>query len=130
MNIENVCNSKLGVKNGQFSPLAKKPNCVSTQTNNESKKVQPLSYNGDAKEYIVKVAKAISAMNGADIKQQTDNYLYAVFTTKIMRFKDDIEIYLDDDAKILHFRSASRVGYSDLGANKKRYEGFVDVLKA
>lgn len=130
MNIENVCNSKLGVKNGQFSPLAKKPNCVSTQTNNEAKKVQPLSYNGDAKEYIAKVAKVISSMNGADIKQQTDNYVYAVFTTKIMHFKDDVEIYLDDESKTLNFRSASRVGYSDLGVNKKRYDAFVDLLKA
>ena len=46
------------------------------------------------------------------------SYLHATFVTPIMRYKDDVELRLDDDR--IHIRSASRVGYSDLGANRQR----------
>lgn len=128
MNIKNMSKPSLGVKNGKLSPLSKKPNCVSTQTEFTAKQVKPVSYQGEAKEQMEKVAKALSSMDGVSIKQQTSNYLYAVFTTKLMRFKDDVEVYLDDAEKCMHFRSASRVGYSDLGVNKKRYDAFIERL--
>lgn len=128
MDIGNTIQKGLGVRNGKLAELSKKPNCVSSQTTHDSKKVKPFKYNGDLKEQMSKVQKAISEMSGVEVKQNSDNYLYAVFTTKIMRFKDDVEVYLDDESKILHFRSASRVGYSDLGVNRKRYEAFVSKL--
>ena len=128
MDIENTIVKKLGVRNGKLAELSKKPNCVSSQAINDAKKVDPLKYSGALKEQMSKVQSAISNMPGAKIKQTSDNYLYAVFTTKIMRFKDDVEVFLDDESKLLHFRSASRVGYSDLGVNRKRYEAFVSKL--
>jgi uncharacterized protein (DUF1499 family) len=128
MNVTNSIKKELGVRNKQLSPLSKKPNCVSTQTDVLSKKVNALVYSEDIQEQMAKVTKVISGMAGAEIRQKSENYLYAVFTTKIMRFKDDVEVYLDDDAKLLHFRSASRLGYSDLGVNRKRYEAFVAKL--
>jgi len=128
MDINNSIKKELGVRNNQLSPLSKKPNCVSSQTDCKSKKVSALSYSVELKEQMGKVIAAISGMQGCKIMQKSDNYLYAVFTTKIMRFKDDVEIYLDDEAKQLHFRSASRLGYSDLGVNRKRYEAFISKL--
>lgn len=130
VNIENTIKKELGVKNNKLSDLPKKPNCVSSQTDNKAKKVSPISYSLSANHQMDKVAALISTMSGASIKQKSDNYLYAVFTTKIMRFKDDVEVYLDDEAKQLHFRSASRLGYSDLGVNRKRYDAFVKQLNA
>ncbi len=128
MDIQNTIKKELGVRAGKLAELSKKPNCVSTQVEKASKKVSPVKYTADLNVQMDAVKAAISEMSGVHIKQKTDNYLYAVFTTKIMRFKDDVEVYLDDDSKILHFRSASRVGYSDLGVNKKRYEAFVERL--
>ena len=128
MNFPNKHKPELGVKQGKLSPLSRKPNCVSTQTEAQSKQVAPLSYQQNASDQMQRVIKAIESMPGASIRQCEGNYLYAVFTTKIMRFKDDVEIYLDDDAKLLHFRSASRLGYSDLGVNRKRYERFSSLL--
>ena len=128
MDINNSIKKGLGVRNSRLSPLSKKPNCVSSQTESESKKVNALTYSVDAKEQMAKVVTILSGMPGAKIMQKSDNYVYAVFTTKIMRFKDDVEVYLDDEAKQLHFRSASRLGYSDLGVNRKRYEAFVSKL--
>lgn len=129
MNIHNSIKKELGVRDNQLAPLSKKPNCVSSQTENKSKKVNALSYSKSLQEQMGDVVAVLSGMSGANIMQKSDNYLYVVFTTTIMRFKDDVEVYLDDEAKQLHFRSASRVGYSDLGVNRKRYEAFVAALK-
>jgi uncharacterized protein (DUF1499 family) len=129
MNIYNSIKKELGVRNNQLAPLSKKPNCVSSQTENKEKKVKALTYSVDLKEQMSKVISIISGMSGAEIMQKSDEYLYVVFTTKIMRFKDDVEIYLDDKAKQVHFRSASRLGYSDLGVNRKRYKEFTSALK-
>jgi uncharacterized protein (DUF1499 family) len=53
---------------------------------------------------------------------ETENYLYAEFTSKLMGFVDDVEFLLDDSAKVIHVRSASRLGKSDLGVNRQRIE--------
>ena len=64
------------------------------------------------------------------IEAADDNYLHAVATTRIMRFKDDLEFLLDRDAGTIGVRSASRVGYSDLGANRDRVESLRQTLAA
>ena len=48
------------------------------------------------------------------------NYLHLIFRTPVFRFIDDVEFFADEEARLLHFRSASRVGYSDLGVNRRR----------
>ncbi len=128
MNINNQYKSELGVRASKLAPLASKPNCVSSQTTVQSKAVPAVSYEGAPETQMARVANAIGKMPGAVIKQQNEHYLYAVFTSKLMRFKDDLEIFLDESTKQMHFRSASRVGYSDLGVNRKRYETFISYL--
>jgi uncharacterized protein (DUF1499 family) len=39
-----------------------------------------------------------------------------------LRFVDDVEFLLVPAERVIHVRSASRVGYSDLGTNRKRVE--------
>ena len=56
------------------------------------------------------------------IIKETNNYLYAEFTSKLMGFVDDVEFYFDDDGKFIQVRSASRLGESDLGVNRQRIE--------
>ncbi len=126
--IENNTAPKLGVDNGELSPLGSRPNSVSTQTDKNSKRVEAIPFELAPAQQMSKVASVLEAMPGAKIKQQADAYLYAVFTSPLMRFKDDVEVYLDTEAKLVHFRSASRVGYSDLGVNRKRYEEFAKRL--
>jgi uncharacterized protein (DUF1499 family) len=45
-----------------------------------------------------------------------------------MRFVDDVEFLFDDTNKKIHVRSASRVGYSDMGVNRKRVEELRKLL--
>jgi uncharacterized protein (DUF1499 family) len=51
-----------------------------------------------------------------------DDYLYAECISSVFRFVDDLEFYFDDVEKIIHFRSSSRLGYYDLGVNRRRIE--------
>ncbi len=59
----------------------------------------------------------------ADIVTREPDYLHAVYKTRLMRFRDDFEARLDGEARVIHVRSASRLGYSDMGANRRRVEG-------
>ena len=60
--------------------------------------------------------------------------IHAVATTKLMRYKDDIDILIlpGDPEKARESRlaiySRSRIGHSDLGANRKRVTFMLDCL--
>ena len=118
----NVAPSQLGVYDGQFAPVPSSPNGVSSQTAEVDKKVEPLAFQGTFQESKSKLVKIISNYPGAAIITNEDHYIHSIFTTSTMKFKDDVEFYFDDKAQVVHFRSASRVGYSDMGMNRKRYE--------
>ena len=57
-----------------------------------------------------------------------DDYLHAVFTTKLMRYRDDVEFLLRPEQREIAVRSASRVGYGDMGANRARIESIRAAL--
>jgi uncharacterized protein (DUF1499 family) len=61
--------------------------------------------------------------------REEQDYLRYEFTTLLLRFIDDVEFVFDDEAKIIHFRSASRTGYSDLGVNRRRMEDLRSLLE-
>ncbi|MBE9171221.1 DUF1499 domain-containing protein [Pleurocapsales cyanobacterium LEGE 06147] len=109
--------NNLGVKDGKLAPCPGTPNCVNSQSDNPQSKIEPLPSVA-----IADLKKVIEGMEGAKIIEQTDNYLYAEFKTKLMGFVDDVEFYLDPNENVVHVRSASRLGKSDLGVNRKRIE--------
>jgi uncharacterized protein (DUF1499 family) len=69
-------------------------------------------------------------MDRAEIIQADGNYVYAEFTTALMGFVDDVEFFLDESAGVIHVRSASRLGESDLGVNRKRVEAIRAAFSA
>ena len=114
--------STLGVKDGRLSRCPKSPNCVSSQSEDRAHYVEPLEYTGTREEAMKKLIAVIESMSRTRIITKTDDYLHAEFRSLIFRFVDDVEFYFDDGEKTIHMRSASRVGYSDLGVNRKRVE--------
>jgi uncharacterized protein (DUF1499 family) len=64
----------------------------------------------------------LEAMSGSRVVTQTQTYIHAEFRSRIFRFIDDLELLLDEDQGVIQIRSASRSGYSDLGANRNRVE--------
>lgn len=113
---------KVGLVDGKFYPCPETPNCVSTQSSDEIHKIEPLTYDSSLEKAKEKIVEIISLIKRTKIISQTNNYIHAEFKSRIFRFVDDVEFYFDDDEKIIHFKSASRVGRSDMGVNRKRME--------
>lgn len=111
-----------GLYGDGLHPCPSSPNCVSTAGPDESHRMAPIPYEGTADEALERLVRVIQAMPRAEIVKQDGNYLHTVFTTRVFRFKDDVEFLVKEEPKVIEFRSASRVGYSDLGKNKSRME--------
>lgn len=115
--------STLGVKDGQLSPCPSSPNCVVSQGNPDAEHaIDPIAYSGEATSALAKLEAVITEMPRTAIIEKNDTYLYAEFTSKLMGYVDDVEFYLDPAESVIQVRSASRLGQSDLGANRKRIE--------
>lgn len=114
----------LGITQGKLSPCPDSPNCVSSQSSDPSHFVEPLSYVDSRTEAKSRLLKMIESMPRTQIVSNTDNYIHAEFTSLIFRFVDDVEFLFDGENNLIHVRSASRVGFSDLGMNRKRIEAF------
>ena len=112
----------LGVKEGRLTDCPSSPNCVCTQASEPSHQMEPIPFTGDLISVRERLKAAIGSMPRSKITEETDNYIRAEFTTALMRYVDDVELLIDEDEKVVHFRSASRIGHSDLGANRKRME--------
>lgn len=115
--------SNLGVNGGKLAPVPDSPNCVSSQAPASDKQhyIAPLTVAGSSSEAIAKIKAVVQGMDRTEIIEETDNYLYAEFTTKLMGFVDDVEFYADGSGTV-QVRSASRLGKSDLDLNRKRVE--------
>jgi len=110
----------LGVNNGRLTDCPNKPNCVSSQATDKVHAIAPLPYSGDAATAMQKLKAIVQAMPRTQIIESRADYLNAECSTALMGFVDDVEFYCD--GKVIHVRSASRLGYSDLGVNRKRIE--------
>ena len=103
-----------------LKPCPESPNCVSTQTLQKSKKMDPIPFKLSPKEIIKVIQSVVESLPNTHLEKESSTYLHYTFKSKIFRFTDDVEFLIDAEQKLIHFRSASRTGYSDMGANKKR----------
>jgi len=119
----------LGLREGKLKPPSKTPNSVSSQAalwpdhpQREAAAIAPLAVQSDGPATIARLAQIIEGMSGARIVERRPDYLYAQFTSKLMRFVDDTEFWFDPAAGVVQVRSAARVGRKDLGVNRARIE--------
>jgi len=118
----------LGLKNGQLQACASTENCVISEVvNGQPNTIEAFTFSGDKADFVSKLEGVIETLGGKVTVQEGD-YIAATFTSGIFGFVDDFELRVTDD-NLLHFRSASRVGRSDLGANKKRVDAMKLLLK-
>ena len=59
------------------------------------------------------------------LELQQQDYLHATFRTPLLGFIDDVEFYLDRDQGRIEYRSASRIGYHDMGTNAARIKAVI-----
>lgn len=113
----------VGLRDGRLLPLPASPNAVSSEPGTrEDARVDPLPMHGDAEETRAALVALLRSEPRAAIEEQHEGYLHAVFASRLFGFRDDLELRIDEDADLVHVRSASRVGRSDLGANRARVE--------
>ncbi|MEM9940772.1 MAG: DUF1499 domain-containing protein [Planctomycetota bacterium] len=119
----------IGFRAGRLAELPKSPNCVSTQTSQADKKMDPIPMTASLAQTIDKIKSAAGEMPRSKLVREESNYLHFEFTSLIFRFVDDVEFLIDEQNSLIHFRSASRVGHSDLGVNRKRMKQFCEKIK-
>ena len=120
--LANPALAAIGLNDGQLSPCPESPNCVVSQNGDEEHSVAAIPYTSDrstAKETLLKV---LSVVPRTEVIEQTDNYIHTESTSRIFKFVDDAEFYFPEGEKVIQVRSASRVGESDLGVNRRRIE--------
>ena len=114
-----------GINNSQLAPCPNTPNCVSSQAQDESPYIEPIAYAGSQQEARLRLLQIIESEKRTNIITEREDYIHIEFTSALFRFVDDVEFYFPGDKAdktVIHVRSASRVGRSDLGVNRKRIE--------
>lgn len=106
----------------QLTPCPNSPNCVSSQHVKQSQRVSAIAFQGQSQQAMLTVKQVMLALPGTKLLVQTESYLQVQFKTQFLKFIDDVEVIVDASAHVIHIRSASRVGYWDFGANRKRVE--------
>lgn len=106
----------------RLEPCPDSPNCVSSLSSDPRHRVAPIAYTGSSPEARQRLLDVIHSMPRTTIRSNEGTYLHVEFTSAVFRFVDDVEFYIDEAQNLIHVRSASRVGYWDLGANRKRVE--------
>ena len=109
-----------GLRDGRLAPCPATPNCVSTEATDERQRVPPLPFAGAPHDALERLVRVVGAMRGARVAERRDGYLRVEFTTRVLRYVDDAEFLVDPEARVVRFRSASRVGRSDFGTNRRR----------
>ena len=112
---------EVGVVEGALRPCPDKPNCVCSTATDERHAIEPFAL--DAADPVAAFARLVtvaSEQGDAALVTQEEGYAHLVFTTPLLRFQDDVELLLDEEGARAHVRSASRVGHSDLDANRMR----------
>jgi uncharacterized protein (DUF1499 family) len=109
-----------------LAPCPDSPNCVSTKSKDAGQAMPPLPYLKSGKESMDRLLEIVRSMKRATIVSTTPSHLHVEFRSALFRFADDVEFILEDSARLIHFRSASRTGYYDFGVNRKRMKEISD----
>lgn len=117
-----------GLRQGRLRPCPPKPNCVCSEMTDGAHLVSPVPVAAEDWGRIREVARRAVEELGGRVERAEENYLWATFRSRIFRFVDDLELRLDEKGKVVHLRSAARLGYSDFGVNRKRVAALRKLL--
>ena len=127
----------LRVRDGKLKPPSMTENSVTSQAalypDHPQRKyadIAPLRVKGDGPATLARIKAIVEGMDGAKVVKSEPDYLYAQFTTRLMKYVDDVEFWYDPAAKVIQVRSASRVGRGDMGVNRKRIGAVRAALEA
>nr|WP_242031089.1 DUF1499 domain-containing protein [Anabaena sp. FACHB-1237] len=105
-----------------LAPCPVSPNCAVSQNPDPDHAIDPIIYHVDQKTAKDTLLKVLSVVPRTEVIEQADNYIHAISKSRIFKFVDDVEFYFPANESVIHIRSASRVGESDFGVNRRRLE--------
>lgn len=124
-----------GISAGALYPCPKNRACVSSQEADAERRVEPLRFTSEWRDARMDLISAINTFAGVRIVSSHRNYLRAEFPSKALKNTDgnefyfaarmgvdDLEFYFDQSERVIHMKSASRLGLLDLGENRERVE--------
>ena len=121
-NTEYAHAKNLGLSKGQLIECGKNPNCVSSQTTQSSMRIAPINASDTPELTWLMLRDLVETIPQAILISENETYRHYQFTTPLMGFIDDVELLFDRKKLLIQVKSASRVGQSDFGANRKRVE--------
>jgi len=120
----------LGVHEGRLTPCPASPNCVCSQDADAEHAIDPIHFEDGPDEAWRRLHTVLDLQPRTRIVAEAAGYLHAECSSLLFRFVDDLEFLLDREARVIHVRSASRAGRSDLGVNRKRVEAVREAFGA
>jgi uncharacterized protein (DUF1499 family) len=122
----------LGAVRGRLAPPRATPNCVSSQADlgDRTHYIEPLRFSGEPARAWAALRTVVQGMERVKIVHADAAYLYAEFASRLMGYVDDVEFLLDAPSRVIHVRSASRLGIRDFGVNRARVESIRERLAA
>ena len=105
-----------------LAPCPSSPNCVCSEDPDPSHRIPPLPFTGSPSEAMARLQRLVEALPRTRVVSSGTNHLQAEFRTRLFRFVDDVEFRMDAPNQVIHVRSGSRIGYSDLGTNRRRVD--------
>ena len=127
----------LGVREGKLKRPSETPNSVSSQADSwpghpqrESARIAPIPLRGDGPATIARLQALLQSDPYARIVERRADYLYVQYTTPVLKFVDDLELWFDPAQGVIQVRSSSRLGQSDFGVNRRRVEALRAQLAA
>jgi len=112
--------NNLGATGNVLAPCPASPNCVSSQADDEKHRIAPLTFSGNPDNAFARLKRVFGQRGDTTIIEEKPDYLRVELRTTL--FVDDGEFLLDRTGGVIQLRSASRLGYSDLGKNRSRME--------
>ena len=127
----------LGLRDGKLKAPSNSPNSVSSQAalwpghpQAETARIAPLPVAGDAAATMARIQAIVKATPGATVIKAESGYLHATFSTRLLKYTDDVEFWFDAAHGVVQVRSASRLGRGDFGVNRARVESIRAQLSA
>lgn len=122
INVNNGTPEELGVIDGQLILCPESPNCVSSQSDISDKQhfIKAINYQVSRPNMQLTLEKYLLSTSKYRIVKSELGYLHTEVESDLIGFIDDVEFYLPKDEKLIHIRSASRVGFSDFDVNRNR----------
>ena len=112
----------LGIEDGRLAPCPNSANCVASQVADAAHHIAPIAYRTDLETARQTLLRVLTVVPRTVVVEQGDRYIRFEAASRLLGFVDDGEFFFPDDEPVIHMRSASRMGASDLGVNRRRLE--------